>query len=84
MGMEGLTEPQRAILRKNYNAFVNNFGDVRIARNPGGEGKLLIFYPPDSDAFVQVCENVDYANGWLYGVVQGNIIRGRLKKEGAS
>ena len=80
MALDGLTAPQKRILEKNYRSFVNNFGDVTITRDKGRKGGLLIFYPSDSTTYVQSCENVDYANGWLYGVVQGNIVRGRMKE----
>ncbi len=77
MGIEGLSELQQKKLRCNYNAFKANFGEVDIIKNPCRSGGLLIYYPPGSDSFIQSCENADYANGWLYGAVQGNIVRSR-------
>jgi len=68
--MKSLTEKQKATIERNLKAFTYNFGNVRIERANYGPG-LYVYFPADSDKFIQFCENADYLNGWLYGAVQG-------------
>ena len=70
MAMDGLTEMQQKKLRANYKAFVANFGEPRIQKNPCRSGSLLVYWPADAEQHIQYCENIDYLNGWLYGCVQ--------------
>lgn len=64
-----MTPRQKKIISDNLNAFIANFGDVRIEQNGG----FYVYYPADgdNDSWIQYCYNIDYLNGWLYGVVQG-------------
>jgi len=78
--MKSLTEKQMQKIEKNYKAFVANFGSVRIEKNTFNRGAFLVFYPAESKSFIQLCPNIDYLNGWLYGCVQG-AIRGEFKHE---
>ena len=73
-----MTAKQREIIKDNLRAFVNNFGDVRIERTNYDPG-FYVFYPADSDSWIQYCYDIHYLNGWLYGVVQG-AVRGEFKE----
>lgn len=75
-----LTEKEMQIIHKNLQAFEYNFGSVRIEHYTK-KGAYYVFYPEDKpdDEYIQMCENIDYLNGWLYGVVQG-VIRGEFKE----
>ena len=67
-----MKETQKAKIAKNLGAFEHNFGEVRIEDEAHGHG-FFVFYPADSTQHIQYCENIDYLNGWLYGVVQGRL-----------
>ena len=74
-----MTTKQKELIKDNLRAFVNNFGDVRIEKEPYGKG-FYVYYPATSEdgSYIQYCYNIDYLNGWLYGVVQG-CVRGEFK-----
>ena len=76
--MATFTKRQEDIICKNLNAFVANFGDVRIEKADYGPG-FYVYYPADAETYIQFCENINYLDGWLYGVVQG-FMRGEFKK----
>lgn len=61
---------QAETITDNLRAFTNNFGSPRIEKEDYGSG-FYVFYPPESESWIQYCYNIDYLNGWLYGVVQG-------------
>ena len=69
---------QQEIIEKNLSAFTNNFGAPRIEKADYGSG-FYVYYPANSDSYIQYCENISYLDGWLYGVVQG-FMRGEFKK----
>lgn len=71
-----MTKRQKEIINDNLNAYVANFGDVRIEKEDYGKG-FFVFSPADIDSYVQYCYNIDYLNGWLYGAVQA--ANGRMK-----
>ena len=73
-----LTPKQKETIKDNLRAFVNNFGEPRIERDDLGKG-FYVFYPADSDSWIQYCYSIDYLDGWLYGVVQG-VVRGEFKE----
>lgn len=75
-----MTDYEKEVVKDNLNAFVNNFGEVRIEKENVGPG-FYVFYPADkeNDSWIQFCYNIDYLNGWLYGVVQG-FLRGEFQK----
>lgn len=73
-----ITNKQREIIADNLKAFEHNFGEVRIEQEDYGNG-VYIFYPADSDSYIQYCYDISYADGWLYGVVQG-CVRGEFKE----
>lgn len=65
-----MTKKQKEIIMDNLNAFIHNFGDIRIEKGEYGGG-FYVFYPANSESWIQYCYNIDYLNGWLYGIVQG-------------
>lgn len=73
-----MTTKQKEIIKDNLRAFTTNFGDVRIVKEEYGKG-FYVFYPATSESYIQFCYNIDYLNGWLYGVVQG-VVRGEFKE----
>ena len=75
-----MTDYEKQVIKDNLTAFKNNFGNVRIEKEDVGPG-YFVFYPADKDntSWIQFCYNLDYLNGWLYGVVQG-FVRGEFKK----
>lgn len=73
-----MTTRQNEIIADNLSAFTANFGAPRIERADYGSG-LYVYYPADSDSYIQYCYDINYLNGWLYGCVQG-AIRGEFKK----
>lgn len=68
--MATFTKRQEELIRDNLRAFRHNFGAVRIEKQDGGPG-YYVFFPADSESYIQFCYNIDYLNGWLYGAVQG-------------
>jgi len=76
--VQTFTKRQEDIICKNLNAFVANFGAVRIEKADYGPG-FYVYYPADAETYIQFCENIHYLDGWLYGVVQG-FMRGEFKK----
>ena len=60
---------QKAIIHDNLNSFIYNFGKVRIENNPPDKG-FYVYFPANSESYIQYCYNIDYLNGWLYGAVQ--------------
>ena len=74
-----MTKRQKEIIEDNLRAFVHNFGDVRIEKESYGKG-FYVFYPATCEEgnYIQYCYDIDYLNGWLYGVVQG-CVRGEFK-----
>lgn len=74
----GLTKRQEDDIKDNLQAFTANFGAPRIERADYGSG-LYVYYPANSDSYIQYCYDINYLNGWLYGCVQG-AIRGEFKK----
>lgn len=69
---------QREIIKDNLRAFQANFGDVRIEDADYGGG-FYVFYPTESETWIQYCYSIEYLDGWLYGCVQG-AIRGEFKQ----
>ena len=73
-----MTLRQENLIMDNLVAFTNNFGVPRIVKADYGSG-WYVYYPANSDSYIQYCYNIDYLNGWLYGVVQG-AVRGEFKE----
>ena len=47
------------------------FGLPRIERDVVYEGAYIVYYPGDDGEESMVwCRNIDYLDGWLYGVVE--------------
>jgi hypothetical protein len=76
-----LSQDEIDILKDNLSAFVANFGKVRIEREDAGKG-FYVFYPTDNDngSWIQYAYDINYLDGWLYGVVQG-VHRGEFKRK---
>ena len=72
-----MTKTQKEIIESNLKAFINNFGKVRIEDGECGNG-FYVFYPSESESYIQYCYDIHYLDGWLYGVVQG-AVRGEFK-----
>lgn len=65
------------IVKDNLLAFVHNFGFPTIETGDAGSGYYVRLAGDLS--YIQYCENIDYLNGWLFGVVQG-VNRGEFKR----
>lgn len=72
------TKNQYARIADNLRAFRYNFGSVRIEREDAGRG-FYVYFPKDSDSYIQYCPDINYLDGWLYGAVQG-FLRSEFKK----
>lgn len=72
-----MTPNEKSIIKDNLAAFINNFGGVRIEKVPG-YGFYVYMNGATEGNYIQFCYNIDYLNGWLYGVVQG-AVRGEFK-----
>ena len=72
-----LSNKNKELIRDNLQAFINNFGDLRIESYD--KKSFYVFYPADSESYIQYCYDINYLNGWLYGVVQG-VVRGEFKQ----
>lgn len=72
-----MRESQKKIIADNLRAFTYNFGNVRIEKEDYGKG-YYVYYPAESESWIQYCYDIHYLNGWLYGVVQG-CVRGEFK-----
>ena len=73
-----MTKREKEIIKDNLYAFTHNFGDVRIEKEDYGPG-FYVFYPAESDSYIQFCYDISYLDGWLYGIVQG-CVRGEFKE----
>lgn len=71
-----LTQNQRNYINRNLQAFIHNFGSVRIEKVP--YAGFEIYFPADSSSFMMYCENIYVLDGWLYGCVQA-AVRKELK-----
>lgn len=72
-----MTAKQKEIIKDNLRAFTANFGEVRIEDEDYGCG-FYVFYPTESESWIQYCYSIEYLDGWLYGIVQG-AVRGEFK-----
>ena len=74
--MTVFTKWQKEIIENNLNAFIHNFGEVKIEKADYGTG-FYVFSPVTSEHYVQYCYDIHYLNGWLYGCVQA--VNGMVK-----
>ena len=65
-----MTNRQKEKIQRNLNAYLGNFPSIRIEDASYGNG-FYVYSPAESDSYVQYCPNIDYLDGWLYGMVQG-------------
>jgi len=65
-----MTNRQKEKIQQNLNAYLANFPSIRIEAADYGDG-FYVFSPAESESWVQYCPNIDYLDGWLYGMVQG-------------
>ena len=73
-----MTDRQLKKISMNLEAFTRNFGEIRIEEDARKRGAFYVFYPEDSEIWVQYCPDISFLDGWLYGCVQGaffNIFR---------
>lgn len=79
-----MTNRQKEIIKDNLNAYIANFGYIKIVPEDYGKG-FYIFTDEqraESGSWTQYCYNIDYVNGWLYGAVQAiNGIMKPIKRE---
>lgn len=68
--MKTLTSSQYKEIKRNLDAFITNFGNIRIERASCGSG-FYVYWPANSEDYLQFCHNIYYLDGWLYGAVQG-------------
>ena len=74
-----MTKKQQEIIADNLHAFLENFESIRIEDADYGGG-FYVFSPANDTNWIQFCYNIDYLNGWLYGMVQGVNKRAPLKE----
>lgn len=79
-----MTAKQKEVIKDNLNAYIANFGYIKIV--PEDYGKGFYIYTDEqraeSGCWTQYCYNIDYVNGWLYGAVQAvNGIMKPIKRE---
>lgn len=65
-----MTTKQKEKIKQNLNAYLANFPSIRIEDADYGDG-FYVFSPAESESWVHYCPNIDYLDGWLYGMVQG-------------
>lgn len=65
-----MTNRQKEKIKQNLNAYLSNFPSIRIEDADYGDG-FYVFSPAESESWVHYCPNIDYLDGWLYGMVQG-------------
>ena len=82
-GSKSLTITELEIIAPNLRAYEHNFGELYIHKSP--YHKRFLLYLNEEDAkngrHIHSCRNIEYLNGWLYGVVQGSIVREARKPE---
>lgn len=74
-----MTKKQQKIIADNLHAYLENFESIRIEDADYGGG-FYVFSPASDTSWIQFCYNIDYLNGWLYGMVQGVNKRAPLKE----
>lgn len=65
-----MTVRQKEKIERNLTAYKHNFPSIRIESADYGGG-FYVYSPAEADSWVQYCPNIDYLDGWLYGMVQG-------------
>lgn len=78
---KAFTPKQIEIIKKNLMAYIANMGYIYIEKASYGKGWYIFKSAEDvkNGTYVQFCENIDYLNGWLYGVVQA--VNGIIKAD---
>lgn len=67
-----MREWEKHLIEDYLNAFVNNFGPIKIAEEDLGSG-YYVYYPPETEAdgdWIYYAQNIYDLNGWLFGNVQ--------------
>lgn len=79
---KAFTPKQFIAVRSNLRAYIANMGYIHIEKANYGKGWYIFKSAEDikNGSYVQFCENIDYLNGWLYGVVQA--VCGIIKADG--
>lgn len=70
--VENMTKRQKEIIKDNLNAYIANFGYIKIEKEDYGKGFYIYTDEQrvEQGSWTQYCYNIDYLNGWLYGAVQ--------------
>lgn len=79
-----MTAKQKEVIKDNLNAYIANFGYIKIVHEDYGKGFYIYTdeQRAESGCWTQYCYNIDYVNGWLYGAVQAiNGIMKPIKRE---
>lgn len=79
-----MTKRQKEIIKDNLNAYIANFGYIKIEAEDCGKGFYIYTdeQRAESGSYTQYCYNIDYVNGWLFGAVQAvNRIMKPINKE---
>lgn len=63
-----MTPKQKSYINRNLQAFIYNFGPVRIEKVP--YAGFEIYYPENSATYLFYAEDIKTIDGWLYGAVQ--------------
>lgn len=79
-----LTIREYKAIEANLRAFEHNFGKLYLHKSPYDKGFRIYLTEADAKGgrHIHSCNNIEYLNGWLYGVVQGGIVRYQNKPQG--
>jgi len=85
-GSQGFTRNELQRLEKNLSAYEFNFGELLIYREPKNRGGHTYIFVTEQDSkefnYIHYCDDIEYLNGWLYGIVQGDIVRSKVNERG--
>ena len=64
-----LTPKELEKIQRNLKAFLFHFKPITIKKNTYNKC-YFIYQEKEPDHNIQMCESIQYLNGWLYGAVQ--------------
>lgn len=78
---KAFTPKQFIAVRSNLRAYIANMGYIHIEKANYSKGWYIFKSAEDvkNGSYVQFCENINYLNGWLFGVVQA--VNGIIKAD---
>jgi hypothetical protein len=65
-----ITAADQEKIKKNLSAWNYHFKPITIKKNT--YNKCYFVYQEGEEKYIQMCENIQYLNGWLYGAVQAH------------